>query len=69
MPAKKSSKSKRSVTEEPEQAEVTMTNWVEKMNQAIDDLSESRTRYDNNSCFGSKRYLDCKKKRHITNSF
>jgi hypothetical protein len=45
MPAKKSSKSKNSAAaEEEEQTEVTITNWVEKMNQAMDNLSESRTR-------------------------
>lgn len=42
MAPKKSSKTKQ---EEPvEEVKITGSNWTEKMNQAIDDLSESRTR-------------------------
>ncbi|CAO3651329.1 unnamed protein product [Mucor hiemalis] len=40
MPSKKNTKTKEVVEEE---VEVTGAGWVEKMNQAIDDLSESRT--------------------------
>lgn len=41
MPSKKATKTKDVVEEE---VEVTGPGWIEKMNQAIDDLSESRTR-------------------------
>lgn len=43
MPSKKNTKTKDVADEE---VEVTGPGWVDKMNQAIDDLSESRTRYE-----------------------
>jgi hypothetical protein len=42
MPAKKNNK--KDIVEEDGGGEVTGPGWIEKMNQAIDDLSESRTR-------------------------